>query len=566
MKKKAPFMAMLLVAAFTLVLAACSSDDPTATSAPSSAPVVSDDGATGDATTPVSGGVLTWVTSRDNQSGWDPHGITRIRSLAAQAASMWTNSLVKYQTGADVPGTDATVVPDLAESWDISADGLTYTFTLRQGVKFHDKAPANGRELTSADVKYSADRLLENKAHNFGWFFTAVKSVNVVDKYTVNFKLSQPDGALLAHLAEGMINIMPEGVAGPPTAETWPLTDEFKAPDQIIGTGPFMFVKHELDSRLTTAKNPSYFREGVPYLDGWEYVVVPDTAAAAAALAAGQVDAGALGSGTQESFLANNSDFTIWHEIPVATMATVQLRADKPPFDDVRVRRALWMAIDQQAIVDTRWSGSEAAQSFGSILVNAFPNEFLGHDELGDAAQYWDYNPEGAKALLAEAGYPNGFKIEFQASQCCVNDYFPDLVVDFWSKIGLDATANIVPHAVHIRTSNRGIYDYAAHSRVAIANFQDVLRSFEPGSVANVAHVDDPELVRLASEMQNTVDAAGRLALAHEAQRYLASAAYVMRIPMGNSVTASRPGVHDFRPHKGFHSLGRDMEIVWMDQ
>ncbi len=556
-------------------LAACSSEDPTAT--PTAVPPTAtpdsttdtgaDSGAAVDdsmAMEPMTGGVFTWTTTNDNQSGWDPHGVTRIRSLAAQALSTWTNSLVKYKHGPDVPGWETEVVPDLAESWEISADGLTYTFTLRQGVNFHNKPATNGREMTAEDVKYSADRILANEGHNFGWYFDPLESVEVVSPYVVAFHLSEPDGSFLTHLAEGMMNILPMGVAGAPTVDTWPLEDEFQGPDQIIGTGPFMFESHLLDSKLTAVRNPDYFREGLPYLDGWEYIVASDSAAQVAALASGQADGGALPAGTQDSFIDNNPDVQVWHEVPIQTMPTMQLRADTPPFNDINVRRAIMMSIDQQAIIDTRWSGSEASQTYGSIAQNAFPDLFADASALGDAAQWWEYNPTRAQELLAEAGYPEGFEIEFRASDCCTRDYFPELVVDFWTKIGLNATADIVPHAVHIRTSNRGDYKHAAHSRVSIADFQDVLRSFEPGSVANVAHVDDPELNRLAQEMKLATDPARRREIALETQRHLAAQAYVLRIPIGNPVTAVRANVHDFRPHKGFHSFGRDLEITWM--
>src|SRR5919109_2760398 len=213
---------------------------------------------------------------------FDPHLTLNFKTHTT--LSFAYSTLVRYKVGADVrPGT-FTVEPHLAERWE-QPDDTTYIFHLRQGVKWHNKPPLNGRELVADDVKFTYDRFMSEKANVLREQLEPVDRVEVVDRYTVKFVLKEPFVWLPNRLADasGMWIIAPEVVEK---------FGDLKKPESAIGTGPFLLERYEPNVKTAFKRNPAYFLTDQPYVDGVEWLVLDDPSAALAMYRTGQLDCG----------------------------------------------------------------------------------------------------------------------------------------------------------------------------------------------------------------------------------------------------------------------------------
>jgi len=296
------------------------------------------------------------------------------------------------------PAEDLSMEPALAESWEISDDNLTWTFTLRDGVRFH-----NGRELVADDVVYSFERIIAEGMN--GWRFGAVESVTAPDASTVVITLKQPSPNLLVSIGgfKGMA-IVPREIVEDGTIGTTP-----------VGTGPFRFVSQSPDEGIVLEANPDYWRadEGLPKLEGIRFIQIPDAGTKLTALRTGEVHWIDAVPPQDIASLEAESGITLGR-VPGGDYHYFALNQNRAPFDDVRVRQALAMAINREEI-------AEAAQ-FGAATANqtAIP--------ASNEAWYLDYAPydaadiDGARALLRQAGVSD-LSVEF-----LVTSDFPETV------------------------------------------------------------------------------------------------------------------------------------------
>ncbi|MFN2226934.1 MAG: ABC transporter substrate-binding protein [Anaerolineae bacterium] len=308
---------------------------------------------------------------------------------------------------------DLDIHPDLAETWDISDDGKIYTFHLRQGVKFH-----TGQEVTADDVKFTFERLYDpemaSPASMFGAFIvgvqdklegnaTEVPGIKVVDKYTVEFTLSQPYGAFLAELVTPSLGILCQE-----EVEKW-------GADYLVhpsGTGPFMLNEWVRGEKLVLEANPDYY-EGAPALDTVEIIIIEDEATGILKFENGELDVYGVPSADLDRLMADPKWKDQIISVPALDTYYFQLNNFSPPLDDVRVRKAIAHAIDRQAILDTIIKTGELAYT---VLPPGMPcyNPDIAH---------YDYDPDTARDLLKEAGYEDGFTMKvLQRSQSDVVD------------------------------------------------------------------------------------------------------------------------------------------------
>src|SRR3990172_8205995 len=205
---------------------------------------------------PKRGGVLR-VAERE-APGLDPH--LSISFLTHSYVSLTYSQLVRFPNGPEQKSaSDFSIMPDLAEKWTVSKDGKIYTFSLRKGVRFHNKPPVNGRELTAEDVKYSLERFMAKSG--FRDRFEPVQAIDAVDRYTVRITLKEPYAPFLNHLANpSFCAILPR--------EAEEKFKNFNHPDAVIGTGPFVLKSYEKGVKVVFERNPTYFMKGLPYLDG----------------------------------------------------------------------------------------------------------------------------------------------------------------------------------------------------------------------------------------------------------------------------------------------------------
>ena len=359
MKKKllALFLALVMVGA---VLPGCGdgSKDP------------GGQGNNGETGEPVKGGEITVGIAQDLDDSLDPH-----QTVAAGTREVLFNifeGLVK-------PNSDGEMIPAVAEKYTLSEDGTTYTFTLREGVKFH-----NGQTVTAEDVVYSINRCAavpEGQEKPLVAAFSAVKSVEALDEKTVTVTIAQRDLEFISYMTAAII---PAGYA-----------DQATAP---VGTGPFRFVSRPPQENFIMERFEDYW--GAPaWLDKVTYKICENADALVMNLNGGSIDLCAHLTSFQTAQL--DSDFQIL-EGTMNLVQAVYLNNAVAPFDDQQVRQALCYAIDRQTIMDMIADGHGTA--LGSSIYPAFTKYFL-----PELVQKYPYDPAKAKELLAQAGYPNGF-------------------------------------------------------------------------------------------------------------------------------------------------------------
>lgn len=280
-------------------------------------------------------------------------------------------------------GSGGEVLPALAKSWEISDDGKTYTFHLQEGVKFHD-----GSDLTAEDVVFSLDRARADDSTNAQKaLFAAISSVEAVDATTVKVMLNNPQGSFLYNMGWGdAVIVAPETADG--------------NKENPVGTGPFKFANWAKGSSITIEKNPDYWGEAVA-LDKAEFRIIPDAAAAIPALLSGDVQAFAnMPAGDALSQIQADPRFEV---VIGSTEGETILSTNngKAPFDNLKVRQAIAHALNREEIIAGNGSG------LGTPIGSHFSP---GNAAYVDLTGTYPFDPEKAKALLAEAGFPDGFE------------------------------------------------------------------------------------------------------------------------------------------------------------
>lgn len=279
-------------------------------------------------------------------------------------------------------GSGGEVLPALAKSWEISDDGKTYTFHLQDGVKFHD-----GSDLTAEDVVFSLDRARADDSTNAQKaLFAAISSVEAVDATTVKVTLNSPQGSFLYNMGWGdAVIVAPETADG--------------NKENPVGTGPFKFANWAKGSSITIEKNPDYWGEAVA-LDKAEFRIIPDAAAAIPALLSGDVQAFAnMPAGDALAQIQADSRFEV---VIGSTEGETILSTNnkKAPFDNLKVRQAIAHALNREEIIAGNGSG------LGTPIGSHFSP---GNAAYVDLTGTYPFDPDKAKALLAEAGFPDGF-------------------------------------------------------------------------------------------------------------------------------------------------------------
>lgn len=338
-------------------------------------------------------------------------------TTSEQVVKMLYNTLLKFQD-------DGTVVGDLAESWSVSEDKLTWTFNLKQGVKFH-----NGKELTSADVKATFDRALNAEAGGLRTteiikMFTAVEAP---DPYTVTITTDGPYGPM-----ESLMCNMSLGIMDADYIEQYGL-DLGTSAEGENGTGPFKVVSWERDQEIVVERFDDYF--GTPAkLQTVVYTIIPEAASRVIALETGEVDV--IDKPTDEDLArleADTENFTVLRK-PTISQRLFRFGCNDPIISNTKVRQAIVYAIDRQAIIDALFTGS-AYPSTAPLAPVTF-----GYSDLGEIEQ----DLELAKSLLAEAGYPDGFDTKIITTERYQNGIeLAEIISQQLAEIGINAEIEV---------------------------------------------------------------------------------------------------------------------------
>lgn len=348
------------------------------TPAPAVEPATAEPTQEPEAAGPKTGGQVIFATSIDVPS-LEPH---------LEAADAWQRRKPLIYQNLTWIDNDVIVQPQLAESWEISDDGVEYIFHLRQGVKFH-----NGKVLDAEDVKYSLERQLDEEVGSAGrGDLVMIDTVEVVDANTVKITLKEPTGPFLVALGGRYNAIIPKDSA--PDGEALRRT--------AIGTGPFMVKAFVPGERLELEKFPDYWEEGKPYVDQLTIQVIPDEQTIMAGLRTGSIDMAVLEDARNYLLLQDEGTDLRLIQTPAIKLDTLELPPDIEPVNDVRVRQAIMLALDKEEIM---MAGTMGLGRVVGVMPPAMTFWALPPEDLPNQAR----DVERAKELLAEAGYPDGF-------------------------------------------------------------------------------------------------------------------------------------------------------------
>lgn len=338
------------------------------------------------------------------------------------------------------------LIPGLAKTWDVTEDGLTYTFHLEEGVKYH-----NGADFTADDVLYSIERMMNpaTAAMNTDFYDMIlgasemyegeadhVEGVKVLDDYTVEITLEEPFAPFLANLATPGCSIFDR-------ESTENAKDQFGIdPALTPGTGPFKIESWSVNEKLVLVKNEDYFK-GAPQIDGYVVTVIPDAETQRMMFESGEIDVYDTSEArTQVPYFKSHEHYKDYLVSgPEAGLYFYVFNYQQEPYNNLKVRQALQMAIDRQAMVESMYDGE------GMVLNTFLPQSVLGHN---GAAKEIEYNPEKAKQLLEEAGYPNGFEMEIiQTANSPSILEMNEVAQSMWSQIGVKVKITQVDEATY---------------------------------------------------------------------------------------------------------------------
>ncbi|MGH8697592.1 MAG: ABC transporter substrate-binding protein, partial [Burkholderiales bacterium] len=386
------------------------------------------------AQTPKSGGELIFPVPSEPPS-YDGHREETFGLIHPLAP--FYNTLLRVDPN-DPGGTKPT--PSLAESWTVSPDSLTYTFKLRQGVKFHD-----GSEMTSRDVKASYDKIVSPPAgvgSSRKGQYANVAAVEAPDAYTVRFRLKAPSGAFLLSVSSPWNFIYKADILA---------KDMHWYEKNVMGTGPFTFVEHVKGSHVVGKKNPNYWDKGKPYLDGYRAIFMRDSAAQVAAVRGerAHIQFRGFSPAERDSIVATLGKKATVQESPWDCILLVAINHTRKPFDDKRVRRALTLALDRHE-ASKALSKIAIVKSVAGVQVPGTPFA-TPPEELNKLAGYWpdiEKSRAEARRLLKEAGVPDGFEFTF-TNRGIPMPYEPLGVwlIDQWRKVGLNVKQQVVEAA-----------------------------------------------------------------------------------------------------------------------
>jgi peptide/nickel transport system substrate-binding protein len=514
------------------------------------------------AQTPKRGGTLRLTVLADPLH-FDPH--LTISFLTMVPLSLVYSRLVKVKAGPSVKPMTYPVEPDLAESWTQPSD-TTYIFKLKKGVRWHNKPPVNGRELTADDVKFTYERFVTITGNPNKPVLEYVDRIEALDKYTVKFTLKEPNAWFIDLLA---------------STSTWIVAKEcvekfgdLKKAESAVGTGPWMLERWEPNVRLVYARHPGYFVSGLPYADNVELLIDKDPASRLAKWLSGQTDFG-----------PEYQQAVRWLDAPLArqrkpglqtaeytwfTSGATGFKLANPPFNDIRVRRALSRAsnvgevFESLAFSQGHWTPNPAVPA-------AFAEWSIPIDQLNpDGRKLYEHNTAEAKRLLAEAGHPNGFKVTVEAPPVVYGPDFDDVVaitIKNWKAAGIDADLKLKEYGAFISSTIFGKFDSMFLGlRGAWADPEAYFyRWYMPGQPLNVWGVNDPKLTDMIKLQRRTFDVAKRKQVVFDIQRYLADQALFGVDGSIRILSAWDAHIKNFMPNNGFDYGGRLM-AAWIDK
>ena len=447
---------------------------------------------------PKRGGTLTIGADAD-PIGLDPVTLTAFSSYDFTA--LIYTGLLRWNA-------DMKVEPDLATGF-IAPNDTTYIFRLRQGVKFH-----NGQAFTAEDVKYTFDRIADPaSASPSATLFSGIKAVTVIDSYTIKFELKAPSATFLSYMATNPNGvIVPRGVADLKT--------------KPVGTGPFSFVSYEPNQQCTLKANPDYYEEKQPYLDTVVFKFFKDQASISSALRSKAIDMTWFKDPKVAAQIVKSSPDLVSAPGKTSRTFPVHINLKNKPFSDVRVRRAMSLATDRKACLQTVLGG---AGKVGAMIPES---QVGGYDGVGPMP-YYKHDVAAAKKLLAEAGYPNGLDLGdyIVVAANPLDVQCAQVLQQQWAAAGIKCNLKPMETAPLIAMWLKG--DYGLMS-IALAWNPDpdaiVSRFLSGGDRAKGIGIADLQLDQMILDARGILDTSKRAVAYQQMQKHIAEQAYILQI------------------------------------
>lgn len=415
---------------------------------------------------------------------------------------------------------DYNALPVLATSWDISEDGLEYTFHLREGVTWHD-----GEPFTSADVKFTIEEIspLHGRA---GAVIENIQSIETPDDHTIVFTLDEPFSPFLTFISSENVGIQPKHI--------YEGTDILENPANLapIGTGPFKFESWTAGDSIVMVRNEEYWDAPAPYLDRLIFRIIPDNNARILALEAGEVD---YISNYDISFvdvdqLLENPEITVELDRGHPRVLLLFFNMENAPLDVPEVRHALFMALDRDLMLESAFGG------IGSLGRSSIPPGLSwAYNPEVDYVEMYPYDPAAAEALLDEAGFPRGddgtrmeLRFLFDSAQPGFSDV-ADILRSNWEAIGVNVTLEPRERAVWLdqlytqKDYDTSIAFYTTSGDPVLGVQRAYLcEEIRPASFTNASQYCNPELDELFAQATSAVTQEERAEYYYEAQEIIA--------------------------------------------
>ncbi len=455
----------------------------------------------------------------------DPPTIDPFNSQSAYTKSLAAfvySRLFRLGTGVGIKTADLKPIPDAAESAEPSPDGMAWTIKLRPGVKFHNVAPVNAREITTDDVKYSWSRLTAKTSPN-ATQVSFVDKVEYPDASTVKFTLKVPNAAFLDVLADAnLLWLMPKEADG-----------GFDSAKTMIGSGPWVFDSYTASVGIKVKKNPAWHVPGFPLMDAVDIAIIPEYPNRIAQYQAGSLDVVDPSADDLVNLKKQNSEAQLFGQVAAqSSMLYFDSDPASPWNKDPRVRLAVSMSLDRDGLTDLAYN-IKKLQSQGIDVKSPWNNKIPAglerfwldpqSKDQGESAKYFKYDPAGAKQLLSAAGVPD-LPLTYQYAGNRYGTAFNAMAeanIQFFNAVGIKTTVDVQD------------YNSKYITQTAVGNFKGiafgpetpypeagsyVIREFTDDPTAH-SKINDPELKALALQQRQELDPAKRKELFYEIQR-----------------------------------------------
>jgi len=467
------------------------------------------------AETPRRGGILLAAIAAEPPS-LDPHQESTFANI--QLVAPFYSTLLQFD-----PYNFPKIIGDVATEWKVAPDGRTYTFKIRQGIRFHDGSP-----LTAADVKASYDKIVappDGVRSIRKTAYSVIERIETPDSATVVFKLRSVSASLLANLASPWNGIYPKKYLD---------KDPNYFRSNVVGSGPFKFKSYVHGSTLEGERNPDYFVKDRPYLDGFKFFISTETSVRAAAIRSGRayIEFRDFPLAEVEAIKKQLGDKVVVQETPVTASWNITINNRLKPFSDIRVRKALSLAIDRYTMSRVLYPinglkllgialrpGSEWAMSAAEL------------EKLPGFGRDADRSRAEAKRLLAEAGFPNGFKVVLKNRNIRLPYLdFAVFVIQEWRKIGVEVEHRPLETAAWFADGqDTGNFELMVTPPVRFMDDPDLwVNMFVTGDTENWGRMSDPRLDDLFKRQTQTLDPVERKKLVNEMERIVVDNAYLI--------------------------------------